>query len=112
MIAECYLGEPRNLLSFTVGNRIAECVTLIYLGNRIFSMLSLQSFCKTLISDSTYFKLKVSIAECVTLENHEKTFVECRIKEQRRAFSEFAFGVKIKIHVNCPSHLHEALQLS
>ena len=53
--------------------------------------LWLQSFCKISFPDSTSFKLKVLLAECVTLESHEKKTVECHRKEQRSPFSEFSF---------------------
>ena len=48
--------------------------------------------------DSTSFELKVLIAECVTLESHEKKkSVDCRSKEQRRAFSELSFELALAL---------------
>ena len=50
------------------------------------------------ISESTYFEFKVLIAECVTLESRgTKTIVECRSKEQRRAFSELSFELALTL---------------
>ena len=61
-------------------------------------MLSLQwLFCKLLIPDSTYFELKVLMAECVTMESHDKKSVDCRGKEQKRAFSESSFELALAL---------------
>ena len=38
-------------------------------------------------SGPIYFESKVLRAECVTLDSNEKQSVECRSKEQRRAFT-------------------------
>ena len=63
------------------------------LSFELVSMSLRQWFYKTLIPDSTYFELKVLIAECAALESHEKKSVGCRSNEQRRAFSELSFGL-------------------
>ena len=39
-------------------------------------------------TDSTYFELKVLIADCVTLESHNKKSVEGSKREKQTAFSE------------------------
>ena len=89
VIAVCYLGEPRKK-SFECHSR-EQKTAFSELTFELASMLSLQWFCKSLIPDSTYFELKVLRAECVSLESHEKKSVDCRSKEQRRAFSELSF---------------------
>ena len=43
--------------------------------------------------DSTYFKLKVLILECASLESYGKNAVECSSKEQRSALSELIFWI-------------------
>jgi hypothetical protein len=44
--------------------------------------------------------LKVLIAECVTLESHEKNkSVDCRSKEQRKAFSELSFELALALRL-------------
>ena len=64
---------------------------------RISFMLSGPWFCKTLIPYSTYFELKVLIAECVTSKSHNKQTVDCRSKEQTRAISELSFGMGLML---------------
>ena len=49
--------------------------------------LWLQWFCKILFPDSTYFEMKVLIAECVNLESHEKEI--CWVMQQGTEISIF-----------------------
>ena len=67
----CYFGEPRK-------NKTVEChrkkqrTAFSELSFKLALRLWLQWFCKIPFPYSTYFELKVLIAECVTLESHEK----------------------------------------
>ena len=45
------------------------------------------------ISTFNFFKLKVLIAECVTLESQKKKTVECCSNEQRTSFLELSLGL-------------------
>jgi len=73
----CYLGNKRR--SFLIFCKLSV------LSFELATTLSLYWSCKIPFTDSTYFELKVLIAEFVTLDSNEKC-VECRSKEQRRAF--------------------------
>ena len=59
--------------------------------------LSLKWFCKIPFSNSTYFKLKVLIAECVPLKCYKEISVKCCSKKQRSPHSELTFKLVLTL---------------
>ena len=91
----CFLGEPQK--------KSADCRSKEQ--RRAFSELSfelalalwLQWFCKIPFPDSTSFELKVLIAECVTVESHEKKI--CWLSQQGTEKSIFRVIFRIGFEV-------------
>ena len=86
----CYFGEPRKKKSVDCRSK-EQRKAFSELSFELALALWLQWFCKIPFPDSTSFELQVLIAECVSLESHENKSVDCRSKEQRRAFSDLSF---------------------
>ena len=59
--------------------------------------LSLKWFCKIPFSNSTYFKLKVILAERVSLKCYKEISVKCCSKKQRSPHSELTFKLVLTL---------------
>ena len=66
----CYFGEPQKKMCWMSQQGTEKTISEIYFELAL--ALWLQWFCIFPFPDSTSFELKVLIAECVTLESHEK----------------------------------------
>ena len=85
----CYLGEPwRKICWLSQQGTEKRIFRLIFrIGFDIITTVVLQNT----ISRFNFFQIASLIADCVSLVSHEKKSVDCRSKEQRRAFSELSF---------------------
>ena len=97
-------GTEKSIFIAIFRNGCDFMMTMI-LQNTIFrfNLFEMESFDNCLCcvgnrrSGPIYFELKVLIASCVTLDSNQKNSVECRSKEQRKAFSELSFELALTL---------------
>ena len=92
-----WFGNPPLILNIPVFKIVWIFCKLSVLSFELVIMLSLHWSWKISFPDSTYFGLKVLIAECVTLNCHEKKMCWMLQQGTEKSFSELSFELALAL---------------